>query len=216
MKKIIRILLADDHALVRDGLAAILNEQEGFEVVATVADGRKAVQQAIRTKPDVALIDIAMPELNGIEATGQIREACPSVRIIIVSMYANIEYVHRALRAGADGYLVKTSSADELIEAVRAVVAGRRYLSRGIAESVLDDYIHGRSTRGPLDQLSARERQILQLMAEGRSSAYIARALSLSIKTVDTYRSRIMGKLGIKELPALIKFAIQQGLTPPE
>jgi DNA-binding NarL/FixJ family response regulator len=218
MKKTIRILLADDHAMVRDGLVAILAQQVDFdfEVVSAVADGRQAVEQAIRTQPDIALIDIAMPELNGLEATEQIHEACPSVHIIIVSMYSNIEYVYRALRAGAQGYMVKTSAGQDVTEAVKTVLAGRRYLSQGITESVLDDYIRARSTRSPLEQLSTRERQILQRMSEGRSSVEIAKSLSLSPKTVDTYRSRIMEKLGITELPALIKFAIQHGMTPPE
>lgn len=216
MKKAIGVLVADDHALVRAGLVAILNQHNRFQVVASVSDGREAVRQAVRTRPDVALIDIAMPELNGIDATEQIREACPTVRILIVSMHSSIDYVYRAFRAGANGYLVKTSAPENLPEAIDTILAGRRYVCKGIAESVLDDYVRAGSIHSPLDHLSTRERQILQLVAEGRSSAYIARALSLSTKTVDTYRSRMMEKLGIKGLPALIKFAIHHGLTPPE
>jgi DNA-binding NarL/FixJ family response regulator len=216
MKKTIRVLLAEDHAMVRDGLAAILGEQDDFDVVAVAGNGLEALEQARRTKPDVAVIDIVMPGLNGIDATARILEELPALRIIIISMHSDIDYVYRALKAGAQGYVAKTAAATDLIEAVRAVLAGRRFLSQGIAESVLDDYIQARVFKSPLEQLSPRERQILQLLAEGHASASIGSILSLSPKTVDTYRSRMMEKLGMTELPALIKFAIQHGMTPPE
>jgi DNA-binding NarL/FixJ family response regulator len=216
MKKTIRVLLADDHVMVRDGLAAILRQQDDISVVGTAADGQEALELAKRTRPDVALIDIVMPGLNGIDVTTQIQEECPSIRIIIMSVHSDIDYVYRALKAGAQGYVAKTAAAADLIEAVRAAVAGRRFLSPRIAESVLDDYIRARASKSPLEYLSPRERQILQMIAEGRSSTSIGNTLSLSPKTIDTYRSRMMEKLGITELPALIKFAIQHGLTPPE
>lgn len=214
MKKPVRILLADDHAMVRDGLQAIFAGQDGMEVIATASNGREAVQQAKRTKPDVALIDVVMPKMNGIEATTQIHRALPAVRIVVISAHSDIVYVYRALKAGAQGYVAKASAASHLVEAVNTVLSGRRFLGPGIAESVLEDYIHARAAKSPLEQLSARERQILQLLSEGYGSATIGRMLSLSPKTVDTYRSRLMEKLGIAEFPALIKFAIQHGITP--
>jgi DNA-binding NarL/FixJ family response regulator len=215
-KKRVRVLLADDHAMVRDGLASYLDHLPEIEVVATASDGWEAVEQVRRTKPDVALVDIVMPGLNGIDAAAVIHEECPGVRIVIISVHADVAYVYRALRAGAQGYLAKTSAAPDVVEAIKTVMAGRRFLSKGITESLVDDYIQARGAEDPLDQLSVRERQILQQIAEGHSTADIARTLSLSPKTVDTYRSRMMEKLGITELPALIKFAIRHGLTPPE
>jgi DNA-binding NarL/FixJ family response regulator len=212
----VRVLLADDHAVVREGLAALLGTQPDIEVVGAVGDGREAVRESRRLEPDVVVMDVTMPELNGIEAAGQIHDACPATSVVMLSMHSDVEHVYRALRAGARGYLLKSSAGSEVAEAVRAVISGRRYLSSKIAESVLDDYIRKRSTDSPLESLSPRERQILQLIAEGRATADIARMLSLSPKTVDTYRSRMMAKLGINDLPALIKFAVQHGLTPAE
>jgi two-component system, NarL family, response regulator NreC len=215
MKAPIRVLIADDHTLVRDALKALLNEQEGIQVVASADDGVDALTQCAEKRPDVALIDIVMPRLNGIEAATQIHQRFPQIRIVIVSMHADIDYVYRALRAGAHGYVAKTSTAADLVRAIRTVSKGRRFLSAAITESVLDDYIHARSSKSPLEQLSGRERQILQLLCEGRSSTAIASVLSLSPKTIDTYRSRMMEKLGISEFPALVKFAILHGITPP-
>lgn len=212
----VRVLLADDHAVVREGLAALLGAQPDIEVIGAVGDGREAVRESRRLEPDVVVMDVTMPELNGIEATGQIHDACPATSVVMLSMHSDVEHVYRALRAGARGYLLKSSAGSEVAEAVRAVHSGRRYLSSKIAESVLDDYIRKRSTDSPLESLSPRERQILQLIAEGRATVDIARMLSLSPKTVDTYRSRMMAKLGIGDLPALIKFAVQHGLTPAQ
>jgi DNA-binding NarL/FixJ family response regulator len=158
-------------------------------------------------------MDIAMPELNGIEATRQIHDASPSTQVLILSMHSTTEHIFRALRAGARGYLLKDSAGTEVVDAVRAVHAGRRYLSQKIASTVLDDYISERHRSSPLDSLSPRERQILQLVAEGKSSAEVAALLFLSPKTVDTYRSRMMQKLSIGDLPTLVKFAIQHGVT---
>ena len=216
MKTTIRVLVADDHVLVRDALVTFLDTQQDLQVVAAVDNGVDAVAQCRQMTPDVALLDVAMPQMNGIEATAQIGEHCPAVRVIIVSMYSDIEYVFRAVRAGARGYVAKTSTAADLVKAIGSVASGRRFFSGPIAESALDGYVDVRSDKSPLDRLSVRERQILQLIAEGRSSAAIAQSLSLSPKTVDTYRSRMMGKLHITELPALIKFAIVHGITPAE
>jgi len=209
----IKVLLADDHAVVRDGLRALLEAQPGIEVVADVANGREAVRDAQALRPDVVVMDIAMPDLNGIEATLQIKEAAPSIRTLILSMHSTTEHIFRALQAGARGYLLKDSAGNEVVEAVRVVHGGRRYLSPKIAATVVDDYIAERHRTSPLDSLSRRERQILQLIAEGKTSAQVGAMLFLSPKTVDTYRSRMMHKLGIGDLPNLVKFAIQNGIT---
>jgi len=209
----IRVLLADDHAVVRDGLRALLEAQPGIEVVGDVSNGRDAVREAQRLLPDVVVMDIAMPGLNGIEATLQIQESSRSPRILILSMHSTTEHIFRALQAGARGYLLKDSAGKEVVEAVRVVHAGRRYLSQKIAATVIDDYIAERHRTSPLDSLSRRERQILQLIAEGKTSAEVGAMLFLSPKTVDTYRSRMMHKLNIGDLPNLVKFAIQNGIT---
>jgi DNA-binding NarL/FixJ family response regulator len=164
-------------------------------------------------------MDIAMPELNGIEAAEQIRKTCPSTEIVILSMHASTEHISRALRVGALGYILKESAGAEVVNAVRSVHGGRRYLSQPIADSVFEDYISERSSTGPekrLESLSPREREVLQLVVEGKSSAEIAEILYLSQKTVETYRSRLMQKLGINDLPGLVKFAIQHGVITLE
>jgi len=215
----LRILLADDHAVVRDGLRMVLEAQGDIEVVGEAADGRQAVELARRLQPQVAVLDIAMPELNGIEAARQIVEASPATRVVILSMHAGREHIWRALQAGALGYVLKDTAGVEVAQAVRAAHAGQRYLSRRIADVVLEEYVEMRQEAqagSPLARLSGREREVLQLVVEGRSSAEIAQALALSVKTVETYRSRIMAKLGVKDLPGLVKFAIRQGVITLE
>lgn len=212
----VKVFLADDHAVVRDGLRFLLEAENDIKVVGSAMDGRDAVLQVKKLQPDVVLMDIAMPELNGIEATAQIHDACPSVRVIILSMYQTAEQIYQSLKAGAQGYLLKQSAGEEVVNAVRTVNKGRRYLSQKIEEMVIDDYIHQGHVAagpGPLEKLSERERQIVQLVVEGKSSSEIAKVLLISHKTVETYRSRIMHKLGVKDLPSLVKFAIQHGLT---
>lgn len=212
----IRIFLADDHGVVRDGLRSLLDAQPEMQVIGDAANGREAVHQVRQLKPDVVVMDIAMPELNGIEATRQIRETCPSTQVVVLSMHSTAEYIFRAYEAGAQGYLLKESAGTEVVDAVRAVSTGSRYLSRHIAGTVLDDYVHQRQIAqadNPLERLSRREREILQLLAEGKSNGQVATLLSLSPKTVETYRSRLMQKLGIGNLSSLTKFAIQHGLT---
>jgi DNA-binding NarL/FixJ family response regulator len=216
---VIRVFLADDHAVVRDGLRFLLEAQSQIHVIGDAANGREAVRQVQQSKPDVVVMDIAMPELNGIEATQQIREACPSTQVVILSMHSTAEYIFRAFQSGAQGYLLKESAGMELVDAVRTVYAGNRYLSYRIAGTVLDDYVQQRQTAqadNPLERLSGREREILQLLVEGKSNAQIAKILSLSSKTVETYRSRLMQKLGINDLPSLTKFALQHGLIQVE
>lgn len=216
---VIRVFLADDHAVVRDGLRALLDEQADIQVVGDATNGREAVRQVAELLPDVVVMDVAMPELNGIDAAGEILQTHPSVRVIILSMHSTTEYVFRALQAGAQGYVLKESAGIEVVNAVRTAHADQRYLSHKISDRLIDDYLHqfqSVEAEGPLARLSPREREVLQLVVEGRSSAEIADTLSLSLKTVETYRSRMMRKLGIKDLPNLVKFAIQHGITPLE
>jgi DNA-binding NarL/FixJ family response regulator len=211
----IKIILADDHGIVRAGLQLLISAQADLVVVGEVANGRDAVREVARLRPDVAVIDIAMPDLNGIEATRQIHEAWPAMQIIILSMYATRDHVYHALQAGARGYVLKESAGDELIEAIHTVYAGRRHLSQKITDELLDDYLEQPAQKekvSPLAQLSGREREVLQLVVEGQSSAEIAETLFLSPKTVETYRSRLMQKLALADVPSLVKFAIQQGI----
>ena len=215
----ISVFLADDHTVVRDGLRYLLEAQPDIEVIGDAADGRQAVRLVARLKPDVAIVDITMPELNGIDATLQIRDVCPSTGVIILSMHANTRHITRALRAGAQGYLVKESAGIEVVEAVRMVNAGHHYLSQAVSDIVINDYVSQRLTaehRSSLESLSPREREVLQLVVEGKSSTEIATILNLSPKTVESYHSRLMQKLEISDLPSLVRFAIKQGLTPLE
>ncbi len=212
----IRVFLADDHAVVRDGLRLLLEAQGDISVVGEAADGRQTVRQIRQLCPDVVVMDIAMPELNGIDAARQIREFCPSVQIVILSMHASNEYIYQANRAGARAYLLKESAGREVVDAVRAVYHGRRYLSQQLAETGFEDYMQKVKTisaKSPLESLSKREREILQLIVDSKSNTEIADILSLSIKTVETYKSRMMAKLSIKDLPGLVKFAIKHGVT---
>lgn len=209
----IKVLLVDDFPVVRDGLRVLLEAQRDIEVVGDAANGKEALHLVRQLHPDLVIMDIAMPEMNGIEATLQIHDECPSTQVLVLSMHSTTEHIFRALQAGARGYLLKDSAGAEVVDAVRAVHAGRRYLSQKIAAAALDDYIAGRQPASPLENLSRRERQILQLVVEGKSSAEIGKMLFLSPKTVDTYRSRMMHKLGIGDLPGLVKFAIQHGVT---
>lgn len=209
----ITVLIADDHAVVRDGLRLLLENQSDIRVIGEVADGREAVEAAIRLKPDVVLMDLAMPLLNGTDATAQIMEKQETAKIVMLSMHSTVEHVFRALQAGAQGYLRKESAGNEVVDAVRMVHSGRRYLSQMITESVVDDYVRKRAVESPLESLSQREREILQLLVEGRSGIDIAQQLNISPKTVDTYRSRMMQKLGIGDLPGLVRFALLHGLT---
>jgi DNA-binding NarL/FixJ family response regulator len=211
----IRVLIADDHGVVAEGLRFVVEAQGDMEVIACIQDSREAVRRAIEMQPDVVLIDHAMPELNGAEATHLIRERCPSIHVIILSMYSNRVHVLRGLQAGATGYVVKKSAAKEVVEAIRAVHQGERYLSKELADSVIDQVVH-KAAEDPLDRLSSRERQVLQMLAEGHAVPHIAATLSLSPKTVETYRARMMEKLDIHDFASLVRFAIQNGLTPLE
>jgi len=215
----ITVLIADDHAVVRDGLRSMMEVQGDIKVIGDASDGREAVDKVEQLCPDVAIVDIAMPELNGIDATRKILHVCPSTRVIILSMYSSTEHIVRALRAGALGYVLKESAGIEVVHAIRVVYEGHRYLSEKILDSVIDDYLQRRDTVGadsPLARLSLREREILQLVVEGKSSVEAAKVIGLSPKTVETHRSRLMKKLEVADVVGLIKFGVQHGLIPIE
>ena len=215
----VRVFLADDHTIVREGLRLLLEAQSDLTVVGEAADGRETVRLVKQMCPDVVVMDIAMPGLDGIRATREICEFCPATQVVILSIYSSSEHIFQALRAGARGYLLKESAGKEVVEAVRLVHARRRYLCRQITETVIDDYIRKYETlppKSPLESLSSREREILQFIVNGKTNTEIAKILSLSIKTVETYKSRLMEKLNIRDLATLVKFAIQHGLTSAE
>jgi len=209
--------LADDHAVVCDGVKALLETQPDMQVVGRANDGRQAIAVAQKSRPDVVVMDIGMPELNGVDATIQLRRLLPATRVVILSVHKTSEHVFRALKAGATGYVVKESAGLEVARAVRAVHAGRRYLSERINDMVAAEFVRLRDTAAalsPLESLSEREREVLQLVVEGHSNATVAARLTLSIKTVETYRSRLMEKLQLKDFSGLVKFAVSHGITP--
>lgn len=205
----LKVLIVDDHAIMREGLAVLL-AAAGMEVVGTAADGREAAQSARALAPDVVIMDLSMPGMNGFEATREIRGRAPGIQVVVLSMHAGREHVHQAFDAGATGYVLKESAGTEVVAAVRAVCVGRRYVSPAIGS--VDELTPG---GGPLASLSARERQVLQLVAEGKTSAQIAQLIHLSPKSVETYRGRIMKKLGVADFATLVKFAVRHGITPP-
>jgi DNA-binding NarL/FixJ family response regulator len=210
----ITVFLVDDHRVLRDGLRVLIDSQDDIEVIGEAEDGNKAIAGITKMKPNVAVMDITMPELNGIDAAQTIHENQPETGIIILSIHSDLEHIFRALQAGAQGYLLKESAGSEVISAVRAVYLGRRYLSPSIRDIVMDAYLHDQQEHSPLDLLSRREREVLQLSVESYSSAEIGEKLNLSPKTIDTYRSRLMGKLGVRDLLELVRFAIKHGITP--
>jgi two-component system, NarL family, response regulator NreC len=210
MSKRIRILLADDHAVVRQGFKMILGAQPDMEIVGEAGNGRDAVELAAQIKPDVVVMDVAMPELNGIEATRRLAESVPHARVVALSMHKDSVYVREILRAGARGYLLKDSVAADLVSAVRAVARGEGYLSPSVSDAVLDDY--RRHVTNPIDLLTSREREVLQMLAEGKTNKEIATVLNLSVYTVDAHRGRIMEKLNLHSINELVRFALRNGL----
>ena len=206
----IRILLADDHAVVRQGFKMILDAQPDMEIVGEAGNGRQAIELAEKMKPDVVVMDVAMPELNGIEATRRLGASVPHARVIALSMHKDSVYVREVLRAGARGYLLKDSGASDLVTAVRAVARGEGYLSPGVSNAVLDDY--RRHVTNPIDLLTSREREVLQMLAEGKTNKEIATILNLSVYTVDAHRGRIMEKLNLHSINELVRFAVRNGL----
>ncbi|HWW93563.1 MAG TPA: response regulator transcription factor [Vicinamibacteria bacterium] len=213
----IRILLADDHTLVRAGIHGLLQGLPGVEVVGEAGDGQEALRLADALRPDVVLMDVGMPGLNGLEVAGRLATLDASIRVIILSMHTSEEYVLRALRAGCAGYLLKASAVAELEVAVRAVARGESYLSPAVSKRVVDDYVSrtGGAT-DPLDALTPRQREILQLAAEGHSSKEIAERLGVSYRTVEAHRAQLMERLGVHDLAGLVRFAVRVGLIRPE
>ena len=207
----IRIVLADDHSVVRQGFRRILEAQADMEIVGEASNGREALETATKLSPDVVVMDVAMPELNGIEATRRMGEAAPRTRVLALSMHKDSVYVREILRAGARGYLLKDAVDEDLIAAVRAVARGEGYLSPGVADAVLTDY--RQHVTDPIDLLTSREREVLQLIAEGKTNKEIATTLNLSVYTVDAHRGRIMEKLNLHSTGALVRFAIRKGLV---
>jgi DNA-binding NarL/FixJ family response regulator len=210
-----RILIAEDHAIVRDGLKALLSAQPDFEVVAEAGNGREAVKMAGRTHPDLILIDLSMPKMNGLEAIRELKRQDPSVRIIVMTAHAAEEYVFAALEAGVEGYFLKDGAQDELLLAISVVLAGKRYICPGVSEQVIEGYLQGKpklKKKSAWDSLTAREIEIVKLVAEGYKNREIAAELFISIKTVEKHRSNLMAKLNLKGTAELAKLAIEKGL----
>lgn len=210
----LRILLADDHALVRAGIRSLLQEMAGIDVVAEAGDGLEAVRLTALHQPDLVLMDVAMKNANGLEATLEIRRQFPAVKVLILSMYTNEEYVVQALRAGASGYMVKDSAPLELELAINAIKAGDTYLSPPVSRQVVESYMQrvgGEVT--PAEPLTPRQREVLQFIAEGKSTKEVAYQLKLSVKTVETHRAQIMQRLNVHDIPGLVRYAIKAGLV---
>lgn len=213
----VRILLVDDHTLVRAGIRSLLEAAGGLEVVAESGDGREALELIGKLRPDVALLDIGIPGLSGLEVARRAAQESPKTKVIILSMHADPAYVRQAMRAGVAGYLLKGASVVELPFAVQSVLRGETYLSPRISQTVVEGFLReGQDQPDLLEGLTDRQREILQLIAEGRSTKEIAHALDLSVKTVETHRARIMERLNIHDVPGLVRFAIRSGLISPE
>ena len=211
----IRVLLAEDHTIVRKGLRSLLDGEAGIEVIGEAEDGREAVEKVQQLLPDVVLMDIAMPGLNGLEATRQIKKRFPEVQVLILTMHANEEYIFQILRAGASGYVVKQAAPTELISAIRAAYRGDSFLSPSISRTVIQEYIRqaeAMAEKDSYDQLTTREREVLQLIAEGHSNREIAELLHISVKTVETHRANLMDKLDIHSTAELTQYAMRKGV----
>ena len=213
----VRVLLADDHALVRAGIRALLQGLEGVTVVAEAGNGGEVLELARKHRPDIVLLDISMPGIGGLEASAQLKQELPEVRVVMLSMHANEEYVLQALRAGAVGYMLKDSATAELELALQAVMQGETYLSPPISKQVVEGYVQRVGAEQPAaDHLTPRQRQVLQLIAEGLSTKEIAYRLELSVKTVETHRAQLMERLQIRDIAGLVKYAIRNGLVSSE
>jgi len=211
----IRILLADDHAVIRSGLRALLQQQTDFQVVGEANDGREAVALAESLHPDVVVMDLTMPILNGTEASRQIAAKFPEAAVIILTMHSDEAYVLRALKAGAKGYLLKESAESDLIQAIRAVRQGKSYFSPAVSRVLVEDYVRqlqDKDIEDSYDLLTSRERELLQLIAEGKSNKDVANLLNLSVYTVETHRGNIMNKLNLHSVPELILYAVRKGI----
>lgn len=212
----IKVVLADDHTLIRAGIRSLLESIEQVEVVAESGDGREALELIGRHRPSIALLDIGMPGLNGLEVAKRVEKESPRTRVIILSMHADPTYVNQALRAGVAGYLLKGAAVSELPLAIQAVMRGESYLTPKVSRLVVDGFLRDGEDGGePLESLTGRQREILQLIAEGRSTKEIAAILDVSVKTVETHRLRLMDRLDIHDVPGLVRFAIRVGLVSP-
>lgn len=210
----IRLVVADDHKIVREGLRSLLEREPGIDVAAEADNGREAMKLAVELRPDVVLMDLSMPDMNGIEATRRIAEAPGGSRVLALSMHSDKRFVVEALAAGAKGYLLKDCASEELVGAIRTVAAGETYLSPRIAGLIVSDYLDkGSASPAPSTRLTTREREVLQLFAEGKSTKEVAFLLSVSVKTIETHRVQIMRKLNIRSLAELTKYAIREGIT---
>jgi two-component system response regulator NreC len=209
-----KVLLVEDHIVVRQGIKALLSDEPDLEIVGEADNGREALSLVSELRPDVVLMDISMPGLNGIEATRQIRQRHADVKVVVLSMHASEEYVFQMLRAGASGYVLKQSDSSEVLTAIRAATSGGSFLSPPISRTVIDDYVHRAEARGradDMDLLTSREREVLQLLAEGLPNREIAEQLNISVKTVETHRSNMMNKLGVSSKTELVKYALRKG-----
>jgi DNA-binding NarL/FixJ family response regulator len=214
----LRILLADDHSIVRRGLRELLEEHVGWSVCAEAATGREAVEMAIEHRPQIAVLDLSMPELNGLEATRRIRQAVPETEVLVFTMHESDELVREVLAAGARGYLLKSDAADQLVPAVESLAQHQPFFSGRVSKVVLDGFLKAggiEGTSAAMQHLTSREREIVQLLAEGRSNKQIARLLDLSVKTVETHRAAVMRKLELESLPDLVRFAIRNRIIQP-
>jgi DNA-binding NarL/FixJ family response regulator len=215
MKKL-RLLVADDHKIFRQGIKKLLDEESDLSIVGEAADGREAVQKATELKPDVILMDIAMANLNGLEATKKIKKVLPSARVIMLTMHKNEEYILQSFQAGASGYILKEGAVEELVSAIRSIYQDKSFLSPTISKTLIDAYLRKMETgktETPFDLLTDREREVLQLIAEGYTNREVAKALFISVKTVEAHRAHIMQKLNIHDIAKLVKYAIQKGLV---
>jgi len=216
MEDTLKILLVDDHTIVRQGLKALLEAHAGFIIVGEAENGREAVKKAQELNPDIVIMDIAMPVLNGLEATRQIKRALPDTKVLALTMYNDEEYVFQILKSGASGYLIKETAANELIAAILSLQKGNPFFSPSISRKIMESYLNedeDKKTKGESDKLTNREKEVLQLIAEGYTNNEIANLMNISVKTVETHRAHVMSKLDIHDVAGLIKYAIRKGLV---
>jgi len=216
MEETLKILLVDDHTIVRQGLKALLDAHTGFTIVGEAENGREAVKKAQELNPDIVIMDIAMPVLNGLEATRQIKRALPDTKVLALTMYNDEEYVFQILKSGASGYLIKETAANELIAAILSLQKGNPFFSPSISRKIMESYLNedeDKKSKGESDKLTNREKEVLQLIAEGYTNNEIANLMNISVKTVETHRAHVMSKLDIHDVAGLIKYAIKKGLV---
>ncbi|MEW5956781.1 MAG: response regulator transcription factor [Chloroflexota bacterium] len=209
----IKVLLAEDHTIVRKGLRSLLDNETEIQVVGEAEDGQQAIQKTVQMLPDVVVMDITMPVLNGLEATRQIKKLCPQVKVVVLTVHSTEEHIFQILRAGASGYVVKQGAVNELIEAIQTAYRGETYLSPAISRQVVDEYDRrAEATKDRYDKLTGREREVLQMIAEGRTNREIAGRLHITIKTVEAHRAHLMDKLGLRSIAELTRYALRKGM----